>query len=1044
MATPGHHAGNTAGPDTPITIKISVNDSLKKLKLPLKDLGANVLIDKLRHCLNIKPEQHAVFERFSDSAGGYIILEPTNQQVFKTLIRAAKAKSKLRLKATVTPDPASVTPDATEEKTEDMASSTLDNQEMTAEKPVEPVIVRSPDNQASSRDSTALDGRSIGSGIFQFREARASQQTLVECDAPTPRPFSSDRSEFFNNLARAGHAVPRELAFRSREPVATPAVSAQGQWSVYCNNCDNAMYDAHYHCSICDGGDYDLCETCISGGQLCPGEGHWLIKRSIKDGKVVTSTTERIGRKAEYIKDEVSREMMNSPVEQDIKTEIPGAFAEETKTLAEEARMPTRTCNNCVYVLPEHEFVTCTTCDDFDLCIPCHTANKHGHHPAHGFQPATEDTVLSMTAKAALAPGRHVRHNAICDGCDKTIFGIRHKCLDCPDWDYCSSCVAQASLKHARHRFTAIYNPIAEPQPVFTRHTGIYCDGPLCRNQVDQAYITGIRYKCAVCHDTDFCASCEALPSNHHNRTHPLIKFKTAVKNVSITTMNEDARGHVRNMGDKTLTSAVPSPPATNTASEVKTVAEIKPQAKEEEKTQPIPVVKPEPKAQLVPSTISPTLLSAAFVKDSISDGTVVGPGARFTQIWTLKNDGAYSWPAGCSVRYVGGDNMLNVENSHPASITDINEATESNVVGREVEVGEEIAFKLVLKAPMREGKAISYWRLKSADGTAFGHRLWCDVEVRKPEPVRHYLSEMQRAQREHAYQRQLPAHLQEQMDAQANRQAAMQANSQSYRNAQAEALARVHLQGQQQAQYQALQQYYQQAAEKQAAQERDLERFQQQLRREDSMRLANMLPQASVTQQQASSAAADFNPQKETAKLRVEQIKARILKARAEKHSHNAKAARVAADKKGLEEEKKRSMMEKEKNEKAIKMIIDAVTKAPADETEDLATSQMVFPKLEKESPEASIIQSSSSSGKGKAAYVQDEDVEEAATVAPVEAAPSVSSPLTVAVDDDFVDDFDDLEVLSADEQSGDDGFLTDEEYDILDASDQETVASK
>lgn len=48
MATPGHHAGSSAGPDTPITIKISVNDNLKKLKLPLKDLGANVLIDKVR------------------------------------------------------------------------------------------------------------------------------------------------------------------------------------------------------------------------------------------------------------------------------------------------------------------------------------------------------------------------------------------------------------------------------------------------------------------------------------------------------------------------------------------------------------------------------------------------------------------------------------------------------------------------------------------------------------------------------------------------------------------------------------------------------------------------------------------------------------------------------------------------------------------------------------------------------------------------------------------------------------------------------------
>jgi next-to-BRCA1 protein 1 len=55
MATPGHHAGNTAGPDTPITIKISVNDSLKKLKLPLKDLGANVLIDKVSRLMRSIP-----------------------------------------------------------------------------------------------------------------------------------------------------------------------------------------------------------------------------------------------------------------------------------------------------------------------------------------------------------------------------------------------------------------------------------------------------------------------------------------------------------------------------------------------------------------------------------------------------------------------------------------------------------------------------------------------------------------------------------------------------------------------------------------------------------------------------------------------------------------------------------------------------------------------------------------------------------------------------------------------------------------------------
>jgi hypothetical protein len=42
-----HNASNVSA-DTLITIKVSVNENLKKLKLPLRDLGANVLPDKVR------------------------------------------------------------------------------------------------------------------------------------------------------------------------------------------------------------------------------------------------------------------------------------------------------------------------------------------------------------------------------------------------------------------------------------------------------------------------------------------------------------------------------------------------------------------------------------------------------------------------------------------------------------------------------------------------------------------------------------------------------------------------------------------------------------------------------------------------------------------------------------------------------------------------------------------------------------------------------------------------------------------------------------
>lgn len=70
-------------------------------------------------------------------------------------------------------------------------------------------------------------------------------------------------------------------------------------------------------------------------------------------------------------------------------------------------------------VLPEREFVTCTTCDDYDLCISCHEQNKHGHHPGHGFKAATSETKLSGVAEALCNAGRNIRHSAVCDGCEK-------------------------------------------------------------------------------------------------------------------------------------------------------------------------------------------------------------------------------------------------------------------------------------------------------------------------------------------------------------------------------------------------------------------------------------------------------------------------------------------------------------------------------------------------------------------------------------------------------------------------------------------------
>ena len=214
-----------------------------------------------------------------------------------------------------------------------------------------------------------------------------------------------------------------------------------------------------------------------------------------------------------------------------------------------------------------------------------------------------------------------------------------------------------------------------------------------------------------------------------HNRTHPLIKFKSPVRNVSVTTLGEKENGELMcTMGDQLphttsskSTETTPAVPSANAATQVQTVAEIK----------PVEETKAEPEEDVAKSQAWE--LQAHFIRDAVADGSVLPPSTQFEQVWTLRNPGPHAWPEGCSVRFIGGDAMFNVDPNHPSSVSDIVKATESNVMNRVVAVGEEVNFTVVMRTPERQGKAISYWRLKAANGQPFGHKLWCDVDVRSP-----------------------------------------------------------------------------------------------------------------------------------------------------------------------------------------------------------------------------------------------------------------------------------------------------------------------
>ncbi|PWW76643.1 hypothetical protein C7212DRAFT_190873 [Tuber magnatum] len=698
-------------PDTAIKTKVTFNGNTRCFKLVLRDLGANVLLPKLRTLLAIPEDKQVIFERYSDSAGGYVILDTAEPAAFKQLYRAARAKLKLRIQATIRNVPSTEAGPSTQPSPSNVSHLSLPPAYASkvslvpAETPFEELaavdtttkFAPPPDLGQTVADavSTYLSGdeylqklretvrEEVGKEVEKL-ERSSEKPEQAPSEAPVPAPFTApptDASEFEN--------------------FETKIAPSPFTYAIYCNSCEGSIKDVHYHCGCCDRGDYDLCKSCVARGIHCKDSTHWLIKRVLSPtGVIVSSTTEPVSQKD-------------------------GSVQTSSR----------RTCNCCVVDLPSKEFVTCKVCEDYDVCISCHTSLKHGHNPSHEFVPAAPETMLQPYATSLLAPGRALRHYAICDGCDKQIYGVRNKCLNCPDWDYCANCISTASENHSGHRFVPIY----EPLPVgfintdFARHFGVYCDGPICADKSDRSWIVGDRYKCAVCPDTDFCASCEASPINPHNVSHPLIKLKTPVRNVHVTT--------IENQDSENILGDVPIPvTTTNAATQVQTVAEAKPVEEPEppfenveeylEKTVPVAEEEPEaePTTEAGPEPVAPgpEPLQAAFVRDTIPDGCEVIGGEEFTQTWILNNSGSSVWPAGVSVQFVCGDEMFRNDEGSPINAT---------VSSTETPPGHHAAFSVNLKAPfVTNRRLITYWRLVGPDGSRFGDKLWCEIQsIEKP-----------------------------------------------------------------------------------------------------------------------------------------------------------------------------------------------------------------------------------------------------------------------------------------------------------------------
>ncbi|PHH82972.1 hypothetical protein CDD82_4086 [Ophiocordyceps australis] len=779
----------TSGLDAPINLKVIYDGATRRAKMPLREMAPKLLEEQVRAFLHISDDTKIMIERYSDSASAYVMLDSSNLSVYKQLFRAAKAKSKLKLRvsalrgeaptsgarfvAPVKPSPKQVpleplpkpeTPPMAEKPMASQPQNTpSDSNEMERKASEEafPATVSAPTPAAASEIS--LPFRCSG-------PATVSSPTRITGPNPSFQTYLKENKDLLLRLDRLGKGpgpdtkatqppiVPDQTetkyqAPRNVEQFNKPTKAAVGcGFAVCCNGCQKNISDVHFHCSTCDDGDFDLCPACLDKGATCYVADHWLIRRVIHGGQIVHSTSMILPTKPKLKASVLSAKAeIERTIEQRVKAEeVKPRLTPQNPASWERPsiRSCQRTCNCCVKVLPEKQFLHCTSCKDYDVCLPCFVVGQHGHHPNHEFVQVSNSITVPETVKPKMAPGRGQAHHAICDGCDEYIVGVRNKCLDCPDWDFCSSCMVNASASHPGHRFVPIYEPLEQvklTQDDMAVHYGICCDGPLCSsNQACPAYIMGIRYKCAVCHDLDYCASCEASPLNDHNATHPLIKFKTPIRHVNVTTTGEHPDGkRMPVMGDRSpspppkIIEAPMSPPVNNSINVAQTVMDVKPteSLSATEQSEKLNISTPAPRSEVKPALITQASLieanlEAEFVRDSIRDGTIMPPNQDFEQTWVLRNSGDYDWPAGCRIRFVGGDYMGLADSAHPASMSELASASESSICQAVIEPGEEYSFTCRLRTPARSGKIVSYWRLTTESGIKFGHRLWCEVNV--------------------------------------------------------------------------------------------------------------------------------------------------------------------------------------------------------------------------------------------------------------------------------------------------------------------------
>ena len=122
------------------------------------------------------------------------------------------------------------------------------------------------------------------------------------------------------------------------------------------------------------------------------------------------------------------------------------------------------------------------------------------------------------------------------------------------------------------------------------------------------------------------------------------------------------------------------------------------------------------------PIAPNPSYDQARFVRDvTIPDGMVVVPGQMLEKVWTTENTGTTTWGSGYHLAFIEGSRL----GAPPTiSLPTVAPGTRAN-----------LTLPLHLPDTLSPGEYTGYWRLRNAQGTYFGDRLWIRIRIGNTQP---------------------------------------------------------------------------------------------------------------------------------------------------------------------------------------------------------------------------------------------------------------------------------------------------------------------